>query len=239
MLARSHGKDRGLANRLEVLRERATVLEDALKTALVQRTDPAQLIAEMNDFRDQIADIEAAIDLDFKAGSKEVKKELKSLQDNPSEHNKYTDGGGVSDGVDVDNEYSPGKACSLFSLLAVVPDFMGARDAPHLHEILRRTETLQEYDEDVIAAKIRFAAGLEPTMQGRSLGAILDEIMEGSDRPSFIADPAGEAHVFAAVWDGEKYHPKDNGETSSATNLLDKRKGKSVRDRQVASTWKK
>jgi hypothetical protein len=77
-------------------------------------------------------------------------------------------------------------------------------------------------------------------MQGRPLGDILDEIiMQGNARPSFIADPAGEAHVFSVVWDQDHYHPKDNGETSSATNLLDKKAAKSVRSRSIASTWKR
>ena len=234
-----HGKDRKLTYQIDALETRATELEAMLSEALAQAKETGSIIAKMNDFRDQIAQIEAAIDLDYQAGTPEVAKQLKDLQTNRSEHNKYTVDGGVSDGVDLRDTYETSKACSLFSLLAVVPGFMGAQDAPTLHAILRKTKTLREYDEDAVAARIRFTAGLKPTMQGRPLGEILDEIVQGRTRPSFIADPAGEAHVFSVVWDGETYHPKDNGETASTTDLLDPKKGKSVRARKIASTWTK
>lgn len=224
-------KNAQMENRITVLTEEATELETALRTGLTEGKDAGPLVAKMTSFREDIAVIEKAMDLDAKA--EEVDDKVKDLKEDESEHNSYANGG-VEDGASVGDKYVDLLACSLHALLAVVPGWLGAGSPQELHAILRRTKKLKAYDEDEIVAQIRFMAGLTPTMQqGKRLDAIINGM--GEDHPPFIADPIGAAHTFGVVWASSAYRPRDN-ESDKNTDIMNTPLWK---QKQIGTTWQK
>ncbi len=224
-----------MEHRIEDLKQRAAELEGELKTVLTQHGNPNAVIAKLNRFRTDLAIIEKAMDLEHAVGKRDVQDKLEEISNDQTPHNSYADGG-TDDGVSVGEGYENNKACSLFALLALVPGFMGAQNPEQLHHILRRTKKLQNYDQDAIVAQIRFAAGLKPTMQG---GRRLDDFIQkeildkGDGRPSFIADPSGEAHTFAAVWKDGAYRPRDNAANPN-TDIMNVSRWKQI---PIGTTW--
>ena len=230
-------KNAQMENRITALKAQCAELEEELKTALNGRKSTAPIVAKMNALQADIAIVEKAIDLEYEVGQEDIQEKLEAIKSDETEHNGYANGG-VDDGVSVGDAFEALKACSLYALLAVVPGFMGANNPRELHEILRKSKKLKDYDEDDVVAQLRFAAGLTPTMQG---GRRLDDfitkeiVQKGGDRPSFIVDPSGEAHTFAAVWKDGAYRPRDN-EADPNTDIMNVSKWKQI---TVGTTWKK
>jgi hypothetical protein len=151
--------------------------------------------------------------------------DYKDLMD-PEKH----DYGGVVGGEDdatVGDIYNQSLACSLYALLTVRPNFMGAKTPKALHNIFRAKEVTREYDEEKEIAKIRLSAGLtySTDYKGKSVNQMIQSFNTTTDRNRrIIVDPAGNvAHTFALKYDnGWKKFDNDNpnGTSNLGTNSI-------------------
>ena len=70
---------------------------------------------------------------------------------------------------------------------------------------------MKDYDDDRTAGKIRYLAGLNPTIignQNKTVRAYLQQKKQ-SDKDNFLLDVEGVAHTFAAVYKGNDYQRVD------------------------------
>lgn len=209
-----------MENRLRVLRKAGRDLRRELDQALTQAQDTGPVIAKIRTLVDEIDTLEKAWDLDWAVDDQSLDQKVQDLANNENENlaSHYQDDGGEDDGMSVGDNYSPLLACSLFSIIAVKGEWLGTSDPAVLHGILRKTGKLKDYDENATAAKVRYLAGLKPTaVGGMNLGAYIQNKKNRGEKDSFIADVAGIAHTFAAVWKNNDYKKVD--ETGSNGNL--------------------
>jgi hypothetical protein len=201
-----------MRHRITKYTEYSDSLKQALDTAINANQGPnvtGPIIQRIEAFMAEISTFEKAWDLDFfeEAGDLESVVET-NLAQNEALGDKYKKGGGVDDGESVGDRFRALLACSLHAILAVKPGWLGAETPSDLHEILRKTGKLKDYDEDRTAAKIRYLAGMTPVNvagQNKHVSTFLAEEAEKKNPKSYIIDAAGVAHTFAAKWDGAKY----------------------------------
>ncbi len=129
---------------------------------------------------------------------------------------------GGEDGADIVDIYNQSLACSLYALLTVRPNFMGAKTPKELHNIFRAKEATKEYDEEKEVAKIRLSAGLvySTDYQGQSVNQMIQSFNTTTDRNRrIIVDPGGNvAHTFALKYDNG-WKKFDNDNPNGTTNL--------------------
>ncbi len=133
-------------------------------------------------------------------------------------------GEGEDDGESITDTYEKTLACTLYALLKLKPNFMGAETPEQLHYFLRTDPKTKNYDEDPQVAQIRLAAGLTYKVPGTDLSGF----MTGLDtRKKYIIDPRGAAHTFALVHDGSGWKQYDN----------DYPNGKTPTNSQIRVVW--
>lgn len=197
-------------HRLDRFTEKAEPLKIRIENALAQDDVPDSLMNEVVTFMTEFHQFELAWDLDFQEGEDKLEDKVDNeLASNESLGDKYQIGGGTDDEVNVGDEYRSLLACTFYAILTVKPGWLGAETPQELHSILRKTGKLKAYDDDRVAAKIRYLAGLTPTMigsQNKTVKAFLKgEASKRGEKKNYIIDAEGIAHTFAAKWDGEKY----------------------------------
>lgn len=208
-------KSRMMQNRIDRFKEQAPALKKELDDAITagQGADVTNpIMVRIKQFVADISALENAWDLDFLAESRDVEADIDTLAQDPALGSHYQVGGGVDDGMNVSDVYNPNLACTLFAILAVKPGWLGANHPSDLHKILRKTGQLKDYDDDRTAGKIRYLAGLKPTMigdQNIKVGAFLQQKKQENPKPNFLFDAEGIAHTFAAVWMGNEYKKVD------------------------------
>jgi len=129
-------------------------------------------------------------------------------------------GEGEDDGASITDTYEKTLACTLYALLKLKPNFMGAATPEQLHYFLRTDLKTKNYDQDPQVAQIRLAGGLTYKDPGTDLSGF----MKGLDTSKkYIIDPRGAAHTFALVHDGSGWKQYDNdhpnGKTPSNTPI--------------------
>ncbi|BBD63575.1 hypothetical protein NIES2109_64500 (plasmid) [Nostoc sp. HK-01] len=219
----SRAKNSQMQNRVDKLQAQGIALKQQLDTALQtgQGQDAIdQIITNVRTLTAEVNLLERAWDLDLWVEEKGIDEQLEELAQNPTVSHHYADDGGEDDGMTVSDKYQNLLACSLFAILAVKGTWLGTDEPAVLHSILRRTGKVKQYDDNKIAAKVRYLAGMTPTVPATkiTLAAYLTEKKQKGEKDSFIVDIAGEAHTFAAVWKGDDYKKVD--ETGSNGNLL-------------------
>jgi hypothetical protein len=185
-------------------------------TAFAIRAVPSMVAAVA-----EVDDLEHAWDLDHNLVAEGVNDQVDALAQNEHVGDHFQPDGGEDDGMAVGDLYQPLLACSLFSILALKPGWLGADSPAALHRILRKTQNLRQYDDNVVVAKVRYLAGLAPTVvEGAPR---LDNYVAGKtgrgERESFNVDITGAVHTFAAVWKNGAYRKVD--ETGQNGNLGD------------------
>ena len=142
----------------------------------------------------------------------------------------YQDSEG-DDGMSVSDEWSKSLACTLYALLFLKPNFLGAGSPEELHKIFRSYETTEEYDEDEVVGKIRIAAGLKYSMAnaGDKVSGLVAGLGDGDRGRKIIVDMVGEAHTFTLMYDGAwKRYDNDSPGGNARVGYANKR---------VACTW--
>lgn len=221
--AESRAQNEQMANRIKELKAKAealkTELGDVLRAGRGQRTiDP--VIAKVRTLTADIEQFEHAWDLDFELGEQGIDDKVDTLAGNPLLGDHYEDDGGTDDGMKVKDAYGPLLACTLFSILAVKGTWLGTDDPRVLHSILRKTGKLKDYDDNKVAAKVRYLAGMTPTVVGnKTLKTYLADQKKAGKKDSFIADTEGIAHTFAAVWDEKGKDFVKSDETGSKGDI--------------------
>ncbi len=208
-------KSRMMQNRIDHFKEQAPALKKELDDAIAGQqgadvTNP--IMVRIKQFVADISALEHAWDLDFLVESRKVEDDIDTLAEDPALGGHYQVGGGVDDGMNVSDVYNPNLACTLFAILAVKPGWLGAAHPSDLHKILRKTGQLKDYDDDRTAAKIRYLAGLKPTMVGDQdikVGAFLQQKKLENPKQNFLFDAEGIAHTFAAAWKDGDYKKVD------------------------------
>lgn len=213
-------KNEEMGNRIAQFKDQAKQLVDELKSKLAEAQDPAPVIAQVRTFIDQVGEFEHAWDLDKRAEKQGLEDKINTLASHgtASLADHYKVDGGTDDHASVGDAWGPLLACSLYSILALKGKWLGTDDPEVLHRILRKTGQLKEYDDNRVAGKVRYLAGLTPTaVGGINLSTYIGRKKERGEKDSFIVDVAGVAHTFAAVWKNDDYKKVD--ETGSNGNL--------------------
>ena len=198
--------------KLDEIKNTAMGLRDELDNEVTAGNDTTAIIARVDTLTGDLDALEHAWDLDWGDTDMDLDTKITNLEQTGGvwgEH--YEDEGGEDDGMSVGDVYSSVLACSLYSILALKPGWLGAGSPEDLHKILRKTGKLKEYDDNQIAAKVRYLAGLNPTqVQGNVLlGNYLQQEGNANRRQSRIFDVTGMAHTFAAVWMGGEFKKVD------------------------------
>jgi hypothetical protein len=198
--------------RIDKFTEYSDGLKQELDTAINANQGPnvtGPIIQRIEAFMAEIATFEKAWDLDFFEEARDLENVVETnLAQNEALGTKYQIGGGVDDGESVGDDFRGLLACSLHAILAVKPGWLGAATPRALHDILRKTGKLKDYDEDRTAAKIRYLAGMTPVnvaAQNKHVSTFLNEEALKRNPKSYIIDAADVAHTFAAKWDGARY----------------------------------
>jgi hypothetical protein len=150
-------------------------------------------------------------DTDFTKNLKTIKQDQRYTDlINPQGIN-YADG--VDDGAAVNDAYNIALACSLFALLKLKPNFLGAASPRDLHHIFRSNPKTRNYDNDREVAQIRLSAGLQYRVPGEdqnTVGTFMASLTQADRGRKFIIDPSGQAHTFALVYSGGRWKKFDN-----------------------------
>jgi len=195
-------------NRLDVFSKQAKALKTELNNAINQQQSTDAIIARIKTFTTEIAAFENAWDLDFLIGKRKIDDKIGELARDQRLGGHYEVGGGTEDDMSVKEAYNPNLACTLFAILALKPGWLGAEHPRDLHSILRKTGQLKDYDDDRTAGKLRYLAGLTPTIvgdQNKRLGEFLQQRKQANQKDSFIVDAEDLAHTFAVVWKSDKF----------------------------------
>jgi len=232
-----------MRNRVDKLTTDATVLLTRIKTAVTKEESVEVIngiVADMNKFRAELATVEKAWDLHFLEEERGLEDKVETdLAQNEDLGDKYKKGGGTDDGMSVGDKYTSVMACSLYAVLTVKPGWLGAAGPEDLHNILRKTGALREYDDDRVAAKIRYLAGLTPTMVGgenKTVSEYLAAKKEAADKArkpadNIIIDAEGIAHTFAAKWNNGNFVKIDEA-TPNGGNFSE------YKSKRVLTVWK-
>jgi hypothetical protein len=138
----------------------------------------------------------------------------------------------AEDNMNVADKWNVALACTLFALLVVRPNFMGARSPEELHGIFRSFESTKAYDEDEIVGKIRLAAGLDFSTDyaGQTVNQLITSLRVGDRGRKIIVDPTAEAHTFALKYDGGAWKRYDNDAPGGTTTIK-------YGAKRIAATW--
>ena len=163
-------------------------------------------MANARAFVAELGEFEHAWDLDFR--KTDVEADIETLAENEATGDFYEEDGGVDDGMSVGDEWSPLLACSLYSILAIKPGWLGANSPQTLHRILRKTLNLKDYDDNKTAATIRKLAGFTPTVKG-GVQSVNNYLASLDNLKSMILDVDTHAHTFALIWDNDRFKRTD------------------------------
>ena len=199
-------------DKLATIRANALALRGNLDAAVTAGQDTDALMGQVTELTGALDDLENAWDLDWSDQDMDLNAKITTLGETAGIWGEnYQDDGGEDDGMNVGDEYNSHLACSLYALLELKPNWLGAANPRALHGILRKTEGLQEYDDNQIAAKVRYLAGLSPTRvpDEMTLSAYLQQEADAGRTQSRIFDVTGMAHTFAASWQGGQFRKVD------------------------------
>lgn len=120
---------------------------------------------------------------------------------------------GEDDGASVKDTYDSTLACSLFAILQLKPNFLGAATPKQLHYIFRSNPKTKGYDNDKEVAQIRISAGLNyraPGNNENTVSKFMTTRTEQDRAKKYIIDPGGQAHTFTLAYSGGRWKRFDN-----------------------------